>query len=172
MKRILPAMLALLAASSAMAAAPTTTHSLTGAVPANPVKVAELPAIFKNEPAYIQNQICGELMASMTRLSADLYEATGQASSREAAILTGMRGVLFVKATASLSDDERTRARNVAEKLENGGSMKQPTILPFRYCEERIQRWVKEGVVTKADVAWAEKETRAVVDKKYPLKTK
>lgn len=142
------------------------------ALAASPVKEADLPDVFKREPPYIQNRICGELMASMARMSADLYSATGSPGVREAAVMAGTRAMVFVKANASLSDEERSRAKHIADQIEQSATPGQPAIKPFQFCEERVQRWLKEGVVTATDAQVTEKEVRAAIDKDVPLKKK
>lgn len=158
MKLVLPFLAVMMAAVPALAA--------------SPVKEADLPDVFKKEPPYIQNRICGELMASMARMSADLYTASGSAGVREAAVMAGTRAMVFVKANASLSEDERSRAKRIADQLEQSATPGQPAIKPFQFCEERVQRWLKEGVVTAADVQLTEKEVREALDKSVPLRKK
>lgn len=126
------------------------------------VKEADLPNVFKNEPPYMQNQICGELMADMTRMSAALYKSTNRPAMQEAAIMAGTRAIVFVKANAALSADEKQRARKIADQLDKQSASK-PSDRPVRFCEERVARWLKEGVITPADMKQTEAEVRKVV---------
>ena len=131
---------------------------------AGPVKESDLPDAFKKEPPYIQNQICGELMASMSRLSVDLYAASGVPGMKTAAIMSGTRALVFIKATANLTKEEALRAKNIAEQLEKKTSADKPAIRSFQFCEERAKRWLAEGVVTPADFQVTEAEVRAALD--------
>lgn len=149
MKRILPVLVAMVAAP---------------VLAAGPVKESDLPEVFKSEPPYIQNQVCGELMASMSRMSADLYAATGAPVMKNAAIMAGTRAMVFVKATATLTAEEGSRARRIAEQLEKTTSPRKPTVAPIMFCEERATRWLAEGVVTPADMQVTEAEVRAAFD--------
>lgn len=157
MKRILPLLAALVAAP--VLAAP-------------PVRESDLPGAFKNEPPYVQNQVCGELMASMSRLSADLYAATGTPGTKTAAIMSGTRALIFIKATANLTKEEALRAKRIAEQLEQKASVDKPAILTMVFCEERAKRWLAEGVVTPADFQVTEKDVRTALDQavKPPVK--
>lgn len=150
MKRIFPLLVALFAAAPALAA-----HS---------VKESDLPDIFKKEPPFVQNQICGELMASMARMSADLFAASGQAAMKDAAVMAGTRAMVFIKANATLSADEGARAKRIAEQLERQASAANPVIGAYGFCEARAQRWLKEGVITPADYRMTEGEVRAALD--------
>jgi len=154
MKRILPALLVLVAAAAAPAMAN-----------AGSIKTADLPDIFKNEPPYIQNQVCGELLAGMASLTADLYAAAGLPAVKEAAIMAGTRAMVLVKANAALTDAEQARAKGIAEQLERNASASKPVITPYQFCEERVQRWLTEGVVTPADFKAIEADVRAAIDK-------
>ncbi len=128
------------------------------------VTEAELPAEFRRAEPFIQNQVCGELMMSMTRISKELFDRTGNAQVKEAAVLTGTRAMVFSRANATLTPAELNQARNLARKLEQGVSEQAPTIKPFIYCEQRAQRWLKEGVVTAADYRATEQEVRRSLD--------
>lgn len=129
------------------------------------VKEADLPAGFKNEPPYIQNRICAELMAGIARMSAGLYAANpGKPKLREAAITTGTRAMVFVKANAALTDEERARAKKVAEQIEKSGSANTPVILAYAFCEQRAKRWLDEGVVTPEDYRVTEIEVRKALE--------
>lgn len=129
------------------------------------VKESDLPAEFKREPSYIQNRICGELMASLARMSAGLYAANpNKPKLREAAITTGTRAMVFVKANAPLTDEERVRARKVAEQIEKSGSAKSPVVLAYAFCEQRAKRWLDEGVVTPEDYRVTEIEVRKALE--------
>ncbi|KVP96892.1 hypothetical protein WJ97_13790 [Burkholderia ubonensis] len=156
MKRILPFLVAMFATVPALAA--------------GPIKEADLPDVFKKEPPYMQNQICGELMARMARMSADLYTASAFPGVREAAVMAGTRAMMFVKANAALSKEERERAERIADQLEKSATPGKPAVAPYQFCEERAQRWLKEGVVAPADVRLTEKEVRDALDKTVPLK--
>lgn len=134
------------------------------------VKEGELPTVFRNEPPFIQNRICGELMASMARMSKDLFVATARPAVKDAAILAGARAMLFVKANAALTAEERTRAKRIADQIENSATPAAPAIKPFIFCEQRAQRWIQEGVVTPEDYRELEKEVRVVVDKSVAQK--
>lgn len=149
MKRILPVLVAMVTAP---------------VLAAGPVKESDLPDIFKKEPPYIQNQVCGELMASMSRLSADLYAATGAPAMKEAAVMAGTRAMVFIKATATLTKAEALRAKHIAEQLEKKASADKPAILPFMFCEARAKRWLAEGVVTPADFKATEADVRTALD--------
>ncbi len=128
------------------------------------VTEAELPAEFRRAAPFIQNQVCGELMMSMTRVSKNLFEQTGNTKVKEAAVLTGTRAMVFAKANAALTPAERDQARDLARRLEQGVSEQAPSIKPFIYCEQRAQRWLKEGVVTDADYRLAEQDVRRSLD--------
>ncbi len=129
------------------------------------VKESDLPSEFKSEPPYIQNRICGELMASLARMSAGLYSANpNKPKLREAAITTGTRAMVFVKANAALTDEERARARKVAEQIEKSGSAKSPVVLAYAFCEQRAKRWLDEGVVTPEDYRVTEIEVRKALE--------
>ena len=149
MKRTLPFLVAVVAAP---------------VLAAGPVKDSDLPDVFKKEPAFVQNQVCGELMASMARLSADLYSASGAPKMRDAAIMAGTRAMVFVKATASLTKEESERAARIAAQIEQGASANKPALAPFQFCEARATRWLKEGVVTPADYQVTEAEVRLALD--------
>ncbi|KVP17260.1 hypothetical protein WJ84_03235 [Burkholderia ubonensis] len=140
------------------------------ALAAGPVKEADLPDIFKNEPPFVQNRICGELMARMARMSADLYTASSLPGVREAAVMAGTRAMMFVQANATLSKDEQERAERIADQLEKSATPGKPAVAPYQFCEERAQRWLKEGVVAPADVQRTEKEVREALNKAVPLK--
>jgi hypothetical protein len=149
MKRILSILVAFLAAP---------------VLAASPVKESDLPDVLKKEPPFIQNQVCGELMASMARMSADLYAATEAPKMREAAIMAGTRAMVFVKATATLTKDEGARAKRIADQIEQGATPKKPSLAPYLFCEARAARWLKEGVVTPADYQQTEAEVRRALD--------
>jgi hypothetical protein len=155
MKRILPILVALLTAP---------------ALAAGPVKDADLPDIFKKEPPFIQNQVCGELMAGIARMSANLYLASGNAPMKDAAIMSGTRALLFMKATATLSADEQARAKRIALNIESTRSPTNPAMTPLRFCEDRAKRWMRDGVVTEGDVKLTESEVRAAINTLKPLK--
>jgi hypothetical protein len=159
MKRILSILAATLAPALAVAAAP--------------VKEADLPPIFKNEPAYVQNRICGELLAVTARMSANLYAASRAPGVREAAVMEGTRAVLFIDGTATLTDEEEARAKRIAAQLEPTASSAKPIMTPYVFCEERAQRWQKEGVVAPEAVKAAEADVRAALDRAVaPAKTR
>lgn len=127
------------------------------------VKLSELPPEFRKAPPYLQNQVCAELMASMYRLSMDLYRASGREPVKETAILVGTRAMVFVKATASLSDEEKAQAKRIAEAIERQPSDAAPAMKAFFFCEQRAQRWLAEGVVTPTDYQVTEQEVRRAV---------
>lgn len=145
MKRLLPFLAALVAFPSFAAA---------------PIKEADLPDIFKKEPPYIQNQVCGELLASMSRMSVDLYKATNNPAMQNAAIMTGTRAIVFVKATATLTKEELAHAKDIAAQMERKANAKNPSINAMFFCEERMKRWIDEGIVTSADMQVTEAEVR------------
>lgn len=149
MKRILPFLAAMVAAPVLAAA---------------PAKTIDTPADFKNEPPYVQNQVCGEMMANMARMSADLYAKTGLAPMRDAAIMAGTRAMVFVRANASLTAEEGERAKRIADQLERSASADKPAIGALAFCEARATRWMQEGVVTPADVKLAEDSVRTALD--------
>lgn len=149
MKRILSILVALVAAP---------------VLAAGPVKESDLPTEFTQEPPFVQNQVCGELMASMARMSVDLYSVEKAPKVREAAITTGTRALVFMKATAALTDEESVRAKRVAQKIEQSASPATPVLAPFQFCEARIARWLKEGVVSAREYQQAESEVRAALD--------
>lgn len=153
MKALLTILLAVMVAP-AMAAAPTQPL----------VKESELPAAFRAEPPFIQNRICGELMGSMYRMSVNLWQLSGRPKVRDAALLTGTRAMVFVKANASITKEEAARAKSIAEKLEQSASHDAPAIKPYLYCEQRVQRWIQEGVVSSADYLATEREVKATLD--------
>lgn len=128
-----------------------------------PVKLSELPSEFRKAPPYIQNQVCAELMASMYRLSLDLYRGSGQAKVKDAALLVGTRAMLFVKANASLDENEKSQAKRIAERIEGGAAEATPAMKPFFFCEQRVQRWLSEGVVTLTDYQTTEQEVREAI---------
>lgn len=154
MKSLLTVLLALLVSVPAMAAAPDQPL----------VKESELPANFKAEPPYIQNRICGELLASMYRMSVNLWQVSGRPKVKDAALLTGTRAMVFVKANADISKEEAARAKAVADSIEHSATPDSPAIKPYLYCEQRIQRWMKEGVVTPDDYLATEREVRAALE--------
>jgi hypothetical protein len=166
MKRILPFLVALLSAAPAFAAPPAPASAPATAF----VDEARLPAIFRKEPPYMQNRICGELMVSMARMSASLYEDSGITGAREAAVTVATRGMTFVMANASLTEEEKARAKSIADELEKEATPTNPTILAYKFCEERAERWVTEGVVTPAEVKATEQKVRAALDQMAPLK--
>lgn len=132
--------------------------------PAAPVvKLSELPKAFRKAPPYIQNQVCAELMASMYRLSLDLYRASGQEKVKETAALVGTRSMVFVKANADLAEAEKAQAKRIAEAIEQQPSNAAPAMKPFFFCEQRAQRWLAEGVVTQTDYAVTEQEVRQAI---------
>lgn len=149
MKRILTVLLAIVAAP---------------VLAAGPVKAPDIPNVLKKEPPYIQNQVCGELMASMARMSADLYAASGAPKMREAAIMAGTRAVVFVKANASVTKDEAVRAKRIADELEASATAKSPAMAALQFCETRAKRWLNEGIVTPTDYQVTETEVRAALD--------
>lgn len=153
MKKLITLLMALWIAAPAMAA------------PEQPlVKESELPAAFRAEPPFIQNRICGELMASMYRMSVNLWQMSGKPKVRDAALLTGTRAMVFVKANANITTEEAARAKAIADKLEQSASPDAPAIKPYLYCEQRVQRWIKEGVVSSADYLATEREVKAALD--------
>jgi hypothetical protein len=151
MKRIFLSVLAALVTAPALAA--------------GPAKAGAVPDIFNNEPPYIQNQVCGELLAGMARMTADLYGATGQPAMKTAAVMAGTRAMVFIKANATLTADEQAKAKRIAQHLEQKANAKNPAVEPYGYCEARIQRWLKEGVVTLEDVRLTEVEVRTALDR-------
>lgn len=127
------------------------------------VKESDLPDLFRKESPYIQNRVCAELLASMSRMSADLYSATRKQALYDAAVMSGTRSMVFVKANAQLNNQERLRAKRIAGQIESSASPNSPVIVPYTYCEERFQRWVNEGVVTPKIVLETEREVRSAL---------
>jgi hypothetical protein len=158
MKRILPLVVAMLASASALAA--------------SPVSDANVPAAFSKEPAYMQNQICAELLVGMTRMSIGLYIQTGVVGAKEAAVVVGTRALTFQKANASMSDDEKKHAKDLAEQIEKNVTPTNPGTASYQFCEARAQRWMKEGVVSADEVKENEAAVRAALDTATPLKSK
>jgi len=155
MKRPLSLLFVTLASSSVLAAS---------AVPES-----SLPDIFRKEPPYMQNRVCGELMVNMARMSLDLYTHSGIVGAREAAAVVGTRGMMFEAANAAMTDKEIARAQHIANRLERLATPQTPEILPYKFCEERAERWIKEGVVSAADFKSTEAGVRAALDKVAPL---
>ena len=150
MKRIFPALAAMVCATSALAA--------------GPVKDSTLPDVFTSEPPYVQNRICGELMAGMSRMSADLYSFARTPGLRDAAVMAGTRAMVFIRANADLTADETARAKRIAEQLESQAPKGKPAAGTVSFCEERAKRWLKEGVVTQESFKRTETEVRAALD--------
>jgi hypothetical protein len=160
MKRILPFFVAMLATAPALAAGPVS------------VTDANVPAVFSKEPAYMQNQICAELLVGMARMSIGLYIQTGVVGAKEAAVVVGTRALTFQKANASMSDDEKKRAKDLAEQIEKNVTPENPGTVSYQFCEARAQRWMKEGVVSADEVRENEAAVRAALDTVTPLKSK
>ncbi len=158
MKRILFLVVATLASASALAA--------------NPVSDANPPDAFRKEPPYMQNQICAELLVGMARMSIGLYAESGFIGAREAAVVVGTRAMTFEKANASMTDDEKKHAKDVAESIEKDVTPKTPGTENYQFCEARAQRWQKEGVVSTDDVKANEAAVRQALDKIAPVKQK
>lgn len=119
----------------------------------------------------MQNRICGELMASLARASADLYAGTNEAIFRQAAILAGTRAMVFVKANAEMTAAEGEHAKRIAEDIEKEITPENPVLPAYQFCEARSQRWLEEGVVTQLDLDVTEQEVREQLDKATPTKS-
>jgi hypothetical protein len=141
-----------------------------GSAQATPaVTDATLPQAFRAQPPYMQNQICGELLLGMARMSIALYNQSGVKGAREAAAMVGTRAMTFLKANASLSDAEQQQARDIARQIEMSATPANPGAAPYEFCESRAQRWLKEGIVTAGDVKQNEAEVRTALDQLAPL---
>jgi hypothetical protein len=146
------------------------TFSAGTALAAPAVTDAALPKAFREQPPYMQNQICGELLLGMTRMSIALYNQSGVKGARDAAAMVGTRAMTFLKANASLSEDEQKRARDIASQIEMSSTPANPGAGPYEFCETRAQRWLKDGVVSAAEVKQHEAEVRTALDRLAPLK--
>jgi hypothetical protein len=154
---------------SFLAAALVATFSAGSAMATPAVTDATLPPAFREQPAYMQNQICGELLLGMARMSVALYNQSGVKGARDAAAMVGTRAMTFLNANASLSDAEQQKARDIARQIEMSATAANPGAGSYEFCEARAQRWLKEGIVTAADVKQNEAAVRTALDKLAPV---
>ncbi|HDR9103671.1 hypothetical protein [Paraburkholderia sp. A3RO-2L] len=124
-----------------------------------------VPQALKAEPPYVQNRVCSELFASMTRMSINLYHVAHAPALKEAAYRSGINSIVFVAENASMTDAEKAHAKQLADKIEHTASAQHPVIEAYQFCEARAERWMKEGIVSREDVEQITKKVHESVDK-------
>jgi hypothetical protein len=124
-----------------------------------------VPEALKAEPPYVQNRVCSELFASMTRMSVNLYHVAHAPALKEAAYKSGVNSIVFVAENAAMTDAEKAHAKQLADQIEHSASAKHPVIEAYQFCEARAERWIKDGIVSKDDVEQITKKVHESVDK-------
>lgn len=133
-----------------------------------PIKETELPLPFAAASPTVKNLVCAEVMAGMAKASIDLYAQTQMRGPFEASVQAGAAALSFAQATNNVTSEDEAAARQVAQAVALDYSPKNPVFKPFVFCQQRMQRWRAQQVITQADYAQAEQEMRNILAKQIP----
>jgi hypothetical protein len=132
----------------------------------------QLPKQFTDVSATMQSRICGELMTSLAMggvqaLQMQFPGGKVPEAQRKQVYETGAQSVVLLAMAGSLSLDGRLKAGEIAGAIE--GMDPKVHVDTARFCQRRVEAWIKAGEVKKDIVDKAYVQSKELLDKEFSM---
>lgn len=134
---------------------------------AAPAEAPLPPKVFNDASVTMQSRVCGELLTGLAlggvqALKLQFPTGTVPQANRQPVYEAGARAVVLLAMAGSLRLEDRLKAGEITQAIEKMDP--HVHVDTARYCQRRLEAWIRAGEVTKDMVAKAYTQSQQLLD--------